>query len=120
MACPAGRVARFAAVGRVKEAAQRGRGRQAAEPLAELGASPDNGAPVKLLAGRYGPYVTDGTTNASLPKDADPAATTLEQAVELLRARAAAAPAKRPARKAAGPRKAGKPGKATKSTKKSS
>src|SRR5436305_1128631 len=44
---------------------KRGRGGQAAEPLAELGASPDNGAPVKLLAGRYGPYVTDGTTNAS-------------------------------------------------------
>jgi DNA topoisomerase-1 len=108
---------------------KRGRGRQAAEPLAELGASPDNGAPVKLLAGRYGPYVTDGTTNASLPKGADPAGVTLEQAVELLRARAAAGPAKRPARKATGAKKAAKsttktaksaakPGKATKSTKK--
>ncbi|HVW35169.1 MAG TPA: type I DNA topoisomerase [Acidimicrobiia bacterium] len=91
---------------------KRGRGRQAAEPLAELGAHPDNGATVKLLAGRYGPYVTDGTTNASLPKDADPAATTLEQAVELLRARAAAGPAKRPARRAAGGAK-----KATRTTK---
>jgi DNA topoisomerase-1 len=96
---------------------KRGRGRQAAEPLAELGAHPDNGAPVKLLAGRYGPYVTDGTTNASLPKDADPAATTLEQAVELLRARAAAGPAKRPARKAGGARKATKAAKSTKATK---
>ena len=97
---------------------KRGRGRQAAEPLAELGTSPDNGAPVKLLAGRYGPYVTDGTTNASLPKGADPAGMTLEQAVELLRARAAAGPAKRPARPATGARKATKATKAAKSTKK--
>jgi len=97
---------------------KRGRGRQAAEPLAELGVSPDNGAPVKLLAGRYGPYVTDGTTNASLPKNADPAATTLEQAMELLRARAATGPAKRPARKAAGAKKATKAAKTSKSTKK--
>ena len=100
---------------------KRGRGRQAAEPLAELGVHPDNGAAVKLLVGRYGPYVTDGTTNASLPKDADPAATTLEQAVDLLRARAAAGPAKKPARKAAGakkPAKTTKTVKASKSTKK--
>jgi len=52
-----------------------------------------------------------------LPKDADPAATTLEQAVELLRARAVAGPAKRPARKAGGARKATKASKATKATK---
>jgi DNA topoisomerase-1 len=96
---------------------KRGRGRQAAEPLAELGAHPDNGAMIKLLAGRYGPYVTDGTTNASLPKDADPAAATLEQAVELLRARAAAGPAKKPARKAGGAKKATKTTKATKASK---
>jgi DNA topoisomerase-1 len=96
---------------------KRGRGRQAAEPLAELGVHPDNGAAVKLLAGRYGPYVTDGTTNASLPKDADPAATTLEQAVELLRTRAAAGPAKKPAKKAAGAKKPAKTTKATKAAK---
>jgi len=106
---------------------KRGRGQQAAEPLAELGASPDNGAPVKLLAGRYGPYVTDGTTNASLPKGADPAGVTLQHAVELLRARAASGSAKRPGRKAAGANKAtkstakaAKPAKAAKSTKKGS
>jgi DNA topoisomerase-1 len=45
---------------------------------------------VNLLAGRYGPYVTDGTTNASLPKDASPDQLTMEQAVELLAARAGA------------------------------
>ncbi|MGH8973900.1 MAG: topoisomerase C-terminal repeat-containing protein, partial [Acidimicrobiia bacterium] len=73
---------------------KRGRGRTAAEPLAELGPHPDTGATIKLLAGRYGPYVTDGTTNASLPKGADPAAFTAEEAVALLRARAEAGPAK--------------------------
>jgi len=73
---------------------KRGRGRAAAEPLAELGPHPDTGAVIKLLAGRYGPYVTDGTTNASLPKGADPAALTAEEAVALLRARAEAGPAK--------------------------
>jgi DNA topoisomerase-1 len=98
---------------------KRGRGRQGAEPLAELGPHPDNGATIKLLAGRYGPYVTDGTTNASLPKDADPAALTPAMAVDLLRARAAAAPAKKaPARKAGGVKKAAKTTKAAKSTKK--
>jgi DNA topoisomerase-1 len=69
---------------------KRGRGRAAPEPLAELGVHPDTGATIKLLAGRYGPYVTDGTTNASLPKGADPATFTAEEAVALLRARAEA------------------------------
>ncbi|MGH9042267.1 MAG: topoisomerase C-terminal repeat-containing protein, partial [Acidimicrobiia bacterium] len=73
---------------------KRGRGRAAPEPLAELGAHPDTGGTIKLLAGRYGPYVTDGTTNASLPKGADPEAFTAEEAVALLRARAEAGPAK--------------------------
>jgi DNA topoisomerase I len=63
--------------------------------LRELGAHPASGATITLLEGRYGPYVTDGTTNASLPKDADPAQATLETAVELLRAREGAKPAKR-------------------------
>ena len=76
---------------------KRGRGRQAAEPLAELGPHPDSGATVKLLAGRYGPYVTDGTTNASLPKTADPAKLTMEEAVALLKAREEAGPSKKAA-----------------------
>jgi DNA topoisomerase-1 len=63
--------------------------------LRELGMSPDAAAPVKLLEGRYGPYVTDGTTNASIPRDAKPEDVTLEQAMELLRARAAAGPSKK-------------------------
>ena len=57
--------------------------------LRELGSHPESGASVSLLEGRYGPYVTDGTTNASLPKDANAGEVTLAGAVELLRAREA-------------------------------
>jgi DNA topoisomerase-1 len=69
--------------------------------LRELGADPA-GAVIRLMEGRYGPYVTDGTTNASLPRGADPAATTLESALELLEARRAAGPPKRGARRRTG------------------
>lgn len=47
---------------------------------------------VKLMAGRYGPYVTDGKTNATLPKGTDPEALTPEKALELLAAKRAAGP----------------------------
>ena len=67
----------------------------AAKELRALGAHPNGGAPVRILDGRYGPYVTDGTTNASLPKGTAPEALTMEQAVELMNARAGAAPAGR-------------------------
>jgi DNA topoisomerase-1 len=62
--------------------------------LKELGPHPRGGAPVRLLAGRYGPYVTDGTTNASLAKTQAPESLTMEQAIELLDARVAAGPPK--------------------------
>ncbi len=52
----------------------------------------DGAAALKLMAGRYGPYVTDGTTNASLPRGALPESLTYEQATELLAARRDAAP----------------------------
>jgi DNA topoisomerase-1 len=55
----------------------------------------ENGTTLKILAGRYGPYVTDGTTNASIPKTTAPEALTYAQAVELLAARRDAAPAPR-------------------------
>ena len=51
------------------------------------------GSTIKLLSGRYGPYVTDGTVNASLPKASNPDALTYEQALELLAARRDMAPA---------------------------
>jgi DNA topoisomerase-1 len=50
---------------------------------------------LRVLAGRYGPYVTDGTTNASIPKGSNPEAMTFEQATELLEARRNAAPSPR-------------------------
>jgi DNA topoisomerase-1 len=52
----------------------------------------ENGTTLKVLAGRYGPYVTDGTTNASIPKTTAPEALTYAQAVALLAARRDAAP----------------------------
>ena len=66
-----------------------------------------DGATLKVLAGRYGPYVTDGTTNASIPKGSNPETLTWEQAQELLAARRDAAPAPRrgAARGRAGARK---------------
>jgi len=50
------------------------------------------GTTLKLLAGRFGPYVTDGRTNASIPKTMNPDSVTYEQAEELLAARRGAAP----------------------------
>jgi DNA topoisomerase-1 len=70
------------------------RGRQQKPPIAELGEHPDNGAAVRVLEGRYGPYITDGTVNATVPRGLDPAALTLDEAVGLLRAKAEQGPAK--------------------------
>jgi DNA topoisomerase-1 len=77
------------------------RRRQAASRtvLRELGVRESTGAAVKLYDGRYGPYVSDGKTNASLAKGADPSTIGLREAVELLDARAAAGPRKKPARR---------------------
>ena len=69
--------------------------------LKEVGTHPRGGATINLLAGRYGPYVTDGTTNASLPKSMAPEQVTLEQAVELLAAREGAPKKGRAVRRAA-------------------
>lgn len=58
------------------------------EPLRALGNHPVTGKELKVLAGRYGPYVSDGELNASIPKAAKPEEVTIEQAVDLLQARA--------------------------------
>jgi DNA topoisomerase-1 len=64
------------------------RSRQAPKELKALGKHPESGADVKILDGRYGPYVTDGETNASVPKGTLVEAVTMAAAVELLNARA--------------------------------
>ena len=59
----------------------------------------DFGDGVKVLNGRYGPYITDGTKNAKIPKDTDPKTVTHEQAKELLKAAPAAKGRRAPARR---------------------
>jgi DNA topoisomerase-1 len=86
-----------AAVAKLADAASGG-GRQrgaSREPIAVLGAHPASGSEIKVMAGRYGPYVTDGTTNATLSKGADPKTVTLDEAVQLIDERAAKGPAKK-------------------------
>jgi DNA topoisomerase-1 len=84
---------------------RRGRGTSAA-PVRELGSDPGTGLPVVLRAGRFGPYVTDGTTNASLRKGDDLERITVERAAELLAERRAAGPPAR--RRPPGAKKAAK------------
>jgi DNA topoisomerase-1 len=101
-----------AAVVKLAEAGNRGATRTAVEPLKTFGPHPTSGGEMKLMAGRYGPYVTDGTTNATLPRDKQPEDLTAEQASALIDERAAKGPAKgkgkrkAPAKKAAAKKKA--------------
>lgn len=62
--------------------------RKTMKVLKELGDHPDGGGKVRLLEGRYGPYVTDGTLNASIPRGESVEGVTLAFAVDLLKARA--------------------------------
>jgi len=78
--------------------------RQAAGPLKEVGVDPVSGKPIVVKSGRFGPYVTDGETNASLRAGDDPEAVTLDRAIELLADRRARGPA--PKRATARKRKA--------------
>jgi DNA topoisomerase-1 len=59
--------------------------RKMMEPLATLGEDPETKGAIQVKDGRYGPYVTDGTTNATIRKGTDPKSVTLEEAVELLK-----------------------------------
>ncbi|WP_049576849.1 type I DNA topoisomerase [Streptomyces sp. SBT349] len=77
------------------------RGRAAAKPpLKELGGDPVTGRPVVVKDGRFGPYVTDGETNATLRRDDDPETITPERGYELLAEKRAKGPAKKTAKKA--------------------
>ncbi len=82
-----------------KRAGRRGGAEAAA--LKELGAHPVDGQPIRVLSGRYGPYIKHGSTNANIPRGADPLEVTLEQAVALIAEREAKGggkKAKKPAR----------------------
>jgi len=87
-----------------------GQGR-AKEPVKVFDVSPITNQPVRLLQGRYGPYVADGVTNASLPRSVTVDEMTFEYALSLLKDRAAAGPSKRVARKKAAPKAAKAPAK---------
>ena len=78
---------------------RRGQRSAATKPLRELGTDPVGGKEIVLKEGRFGPYVTDGETNASLRKGDDPETVTLDRAVELLAERRAKGPAKRGGRR---------------------
>src|SRR3954447_22529193 len=86
-----------------------------APPLRELGEDPASGKPMVIKDGRFGPYVTDGETNASLRKGDEVASITVQRAAELLADRRAAAPSPRrrsaPAKKAAPAKKSTTAGK---------
>jgi DNA topoisomerase-1 len=86
---------------------KRRRGQAAKGPLREIGPDPDSNKPIVIKDGRFGPYVTDGETNASLRKGDAPESMTMERALELLadrRAKLALAPPK--AKKAVARKKA--------------
>ncbi|WP_339913935.1 type I DNA topoisomerase [uncultured Brevundimonas sp.] len=81
-----------------------GRG-AAMAPLKDLGAHPETGDPIHVMAGRFGPYVKSGKINATLPKGTTPEDLTLEQALPLIAAKAAAGPKKKAPAKKAAPKK---------------
>jgi DNA topoisomerase-1 len=90
------------------------RGGGSRDPLRVLGKHPRTDLELRLMEGRYGPYVTDGTTNATLPKTITQEALTLEEAAQLIDDRAAKGPAKgrkKAAPKKAAPKKKAAPGK---------
>ncbi|MFC7404436.1 type I DNA topoisomerase [Georgenia alba] len=78
---------------------KRGRGASARPPLRELGTDPTSGKPVVVKDGRFGPYVTDGETNATLRKDDEVDSISPERGYELLAEKRAKGPTKRPARR---------------------
>ncbi len=79
------------AVEELAKKASRGAGARgaAAKPLKELGEHPQDGGPVNVMDGRYGPYIKYGKINATLPKDVEPTDVTMDMAVALIAEKAA-------------------------------
>src|SRR4051812_6795723 len=101
-----------AAVAKLADAANGGGRRSGSrEPLKILGAHPRTEAEIRLMEGRFGPYVTDGVTNATLPKSLAPDQLTLEEAAQLIDERAAKGPAPKKGRGRKAPAKAKAPAK---------
>ena len=88
------------AVTLLAEKKAKGPGRRGAQQLKDLGAAPD-GKPIKVLKGKFGPYVSDGETNATLPEGTEPDSVTMEQALALIAERAAKGGKKKKPAKAA-------------------
>ncbi|MGY3564428.1 type I DNA topoisomerase [Sinomonas sp. RB5] len=82
-------------------------GRTAAAPLAEFGEDPASGKPIVVKEGRFGPYITDGETNITVPRATAIEELTRERAIELLAEKRAKSPAKKPVRRSGGRAKAG-------------
>jgi DNA topoisomerase I len=76
---------------------KRGWSRPKAQVLKDLGEHPDEGGPIQVLKGQYGPYVKHGKINATVPKGKEPTEVTVEEAVALIAERAAKAPKKKKA-----------------------
>ena len=81
------------------KASNSGRGSAAVKPIKELGEHPDEGGPVNVMDGKYGPYVKWGKINATLPKDVEPDSLELEAAVLLISEKIKKGPAKKRKRK---------------------
>ncbi len=73
----------------------KGPGRTNQSVIQELGEHPDDSKPVRVMDGRFGPYVKHDKINATIPKDEDPATLTMERALELIEARRAKGPTKK-------------------------
>jgi DNA topoisomerase-1 len=75
--------------------------------LKELGAHPETGKPIQVLSGRYGAYVSDGEVNATIPKTWDPAEVGMDEAIKLLKERAAKGGGRRGRRAQSAPARGG-------------
>lgn len=92
------------AVELLKQPKTRGRGKTTQTALKEYGNDPVTNNPIKLLSGRYGPYITNGKVNVSVPRGVDPLQIPNEEVVKMLREKEASTPEK-PEKKARAPKK---------------